>query len=786
MPSLLFSHTLYLAALCLGIMASFRLPETGWWGLWAAALLAVSAWTVYGARRNRLGHFQAAFALACALLGAAYGVARTQMALNHQWTVADSAQSVLLRVQVTGLPERDELGRTRFVGIGQTEGGRSYRLLFADYAARDWRVGEVWRVKARVKAAIGTRNAVGFDREAWALANGLDGTASLAKERFRLPEQASGVWFNRWREDWASRWQDAAARYSQGAGLMRALALGDKSGVSAQTWAAVRPLGLNHLLSISGLHVGMVGWLAAWLATLLLRVLPRVPQSPRVWTSAVGFAAAVVYAGLAGFDVPALRSVLMIGVFALAWARHRQAGSWHTWWTAMTVVLLWQPAAALSAGFWLSFGLVGALIWATAGRKSKRDVLVYIQHDDVDDDFRLPELTWRDKLRIAASAQWAATLLGGVATIALFGLLPIFSPLANAVAIPLFSWLLVPLALLASALPFAAPKLAAAWLGEQTVAAIQWAGERLPEMAFAHAPAPLLWLALAGALVLLLPRGTRIKPLACCALAAFALYRPPAAVAHSGSLKITVWDVGQGLSVLLQTASQNILYDSGTANAAEMALLPNLRAAGITHLDVVIASHHDDDHDGGLPAVQQRYPDAALWAGQPENYPRARYCQSGTTWTADGVYFEWLTLPHSADTPDNDASCVLRVIAGSHALLITGDLSARGEAQLIAQYGDALQSDVLVLGHHGSKSSSSGAFVNRVAPRWAIASSGFANAYRHPHPDVINRLAAHGVTLLRTDTQGAWVITLAGDEASVAQLARAKYWWQKKPFNWGQ
>lgn len=786
MSSFLFPNTLYLAALCLGIMASFRLPAVGAWQYWAAALLALSTWAVCSAKRHRLGHFQAAFALACALLGAAYGVARTQMALNHQWTVADSAQSVLLRVQVTGLPERDELGRTRFVGIGQTEAGRSYRLLFADYAARDWRVGEVWRVKARVKAAIGTRNAVGFDREAWALANGLDGTASLAKERFRLPEQASGVWFNRWREDWASRWQDAAARYPQGAGLMRALALGDKSGVSAQTWAAVRPLGLNHLLSISGLHVGMVGWLAAWLATLLLRVLPRVPQSPRVWTSATGFAAAVVYAGLAGFDVPALRSVLMIGVFALAWARHRRAGSWHTWWTAMAAVLMLQPAAALSAGFWLSFGLVGALIWATAGRKSKRDVLVYVQHDDVDDDFRLPELTWRDKLRIAASAQWAATLLGGVATIALFGLLPIFSPLANAVAIPLFSWLLVPLALLASVLPFAAPKLAAAWLGEQTVAAIQWAGTRLPEMAFAHAPAPLLWLALAGALVLLLSRGTRLKPLACCALAAFALYRPPAAVAHSGSLKITVWDVGQGLSVLLQTASQNILYDSGMANAAEMALLPNLRAAGIAHLDAVIASHHDDDHDGGLPAVQQRYPDAALWAGQPENYPRAQYCQSGTTWTADGVYFEWLTLPHSADTPDNDASCVLRVIAGSYALLITGDLSARGEAQLIAQYGDALQSDVLVLGHHGSKSSSSGAFINRVAPRWAIASSGFANAYRHPHPDVINRLAAHGVTLLRTDTQGAWVFTFAGDEASVRQMAQGKYWWQKKPFNWGQ
>ena len=197
---------------------------------------------------------------------------RTQNALNHQWTVADSAQSVLLRVAVTGLPERDELGRTRFVGVGQADDGRSYRLLFADYAARDWRVGEVWQVKARVKAAVGTRNAVGFDREAWALANGLDGTASLAKERFRLPERARWTWFNRQREAVVRAWQGAAVRYPQGAGLMRALAVGDKSGVSAQTWTAVRPLGLNHLLSISGLAGNAVAARVAACAAIAARV----------------------------------------------------------------------------------------------------------------------------------------------------------------------------------------------------------------------------------------------------------------------------------------------------------------------------------------------------------------------------------------------------------------------------------------------------------------------------------------------------------------------------------
>lgn len=753
-----FPPTIYPAAFCIGVIASFRLPETGRFWLWAGLFAVLSGWLLR-AWRQGCGVQAAAFALWLAI-GAGYGIARTQYALSQQVPPQNRVQPVRLVLTVSGLPEQDAQGRVRFEGRAETEDGRRYTLVFSDYAGREWHAGEVWQVQARVKAAVGMRNAAGFDAEAQALANGWDGSATLGAQRFRLPE-------NGWRrfspDAWRARinagWMRAAARFPDGAGLMSALAVGSRAALSAETQAALRPLGLNHLVSISGLHIGMVAWLAAWLVQRLLLLLPKMPVSPRGWAAAAGVGAAVFYAALAGFGVPALRSVAMVAVFALAWARQQAAGAWQAWQLAMAAVLALQPAAALSAGFWLSFGLVGALLWISA--------------------FRLPEKqSWRAKLKTAVRAQWAATLAGGVGTVALFGLLPVFSPLANAVAIPLFSWLLVPLALVCSILPWDMPKLFAAQIGEWVAHAVRYAGAHLPDVAFAQAPAPLVAAAAVAVLLVLLPAGARLKPLACCALAAFALYRPSA---FEGSLNMTVFDVGQGLSVLLQTRSQNILFDTGTAYAAETALLPNLRALGVRRLHLLVLSHADDDHDGGFSAVRQRYVPEQIAAGQPENYPAARHCTGGTYWQADGVYFEWLTLPRAA-AADNDASCVLRVIAGGHALVITGDLGQKGERKLAAQYGSALQSDVLVLGHHGSRTATAGAFANAVSPQWAVASSGFANPYGHPHPETLRTLAAHGITLLRTDTQGGLAFRFDDSGVHVSPLARHRYWWQKKPF----
>lgn len=753
-------HTALAAAFSIGAIAVFHLPQHGGLTVWLSAAAALAATAFYLQKQTgslKTHGFQAACYLFLAAVGAAYAVARTEYALSQQVSADVVPQTVMLEVAVDGLPERDEWGRVRFTGQARLPDGRSFNLLFQDYQGRDWPVGSHWRFKARLRPTVGTHNGVGFNREAWALANGIDGLASAGSERFRLPERRFAP-FNRIRAAVAARWQREAAVYPQGAGLMKALAVGDRSGLDSAAWAAFRPLGLNHLISISGLHVSMVGLMAAWLAKRLMRRLPRVPKRPRAWALAVGWTAAAVYTGLAGFEIPALRSLLMLTVFALAWQRRTAWGAWGVWWTALAAVLLFQPTAVLAAGFWLSFGLVGGLLWVLA--------------------FRLPEpqQNWRVRLRQAVMGQWSATLLGGVATVFLFGLLPLFSPLVNAVAIPFFSWLLVPLALLASALPFDGLRTAAAWLAEQTMQVLLFLGGTLPESAFAHAPLPLFMLAVVAALLVLLPNGLRLKPLAVCALAAFALYRP---APFSGSLKITVYDVGQGLAVSLQTASQHILFDTGTP-AAEAALLPALRAQGLGRIDHLILSHHDSDHDGAYAAVSHALSVGTFWAGQPEFYGGARHCADGISWTTDGVHFEFLTPPAQAGS-DNETSCVLRVVADGRAVLLMGDLGRRGEAQLLEKYGGSLYSQVLILGHHGSKTASSSGFIHTVAPEWGIASSGFANAFGHPHPEIQTRLRAHGVKLLRTDRQG--MLQLHFDDTGITVAPPLpKYWWQKKPF----
>lgn len=756
-----------LALFSLGVILSFALPERGAIWAWAILWIGLLGLAIFAHFSCRKWLFQAAFLLFCAIFGASYGVFRTQIALNQQWQAEHSRQSADLRVTVVGLPERDERGRTRFIGMAKTPTGANYRLQFIDYnEKRLWQVGDEWQMQTKIRAAIGARNPVGFDREAWALANGIDGVASVPKNAQKLPEKPfSWFNFNALRAKISQNWQKSAAQYPQGVALMQALAVGNRAGLQPEHWAAFRPLGIQHLISISGLHISMVGIFAAWFASKILFYLPIYVARPRLIVLGVGGFFAFVYTGLAGFEIPALRSLLMLLLFAWAWAFRSEWGAWRIWWTALAGVLLFQPAAVLSVGFWLSFGLVGGLLWTLASRlqpsrQSRLQNKIYL-------------------FKQAIIGQYAATLLGGVMTIFGFGALAVYSPLVNAVAIPVFSWLLVPIALFASFLPFDWAIEWAARLGEWVMQILLCLGGKLPEWYFPHSPKFLFLLATLGVLLLLLPRGLRVKPLAICAILAFTLYRPPV----SGSLKMHVFDVGQGLSVLLQTPTQNILYDVGTAAAASTQLLPNLHALGVKQIDTLIISHHDDDHAGGLPILQQQLPVKDFYAGQPEFYRGAKHCAGGTHFRADDVLFEWITPPpEQMPDADNEKSCVLRVVSGSQAILMTGDLGEKGEKWLAEKHGDDLYSPILILGHHGSKHSSSAFFLRLVEPQLAIASSGYANAFNHPSPEVQKRLAALNITLVRTDTHGGWQIDFSGDAFQAAPSVSRKLWWQRKPF----
>ena len=241
--------------------------------------------------------------------------------------------------------------------------GRRYRAQLNDYRERDWPAGSRWQADVRLRPMVGEANTVGFNREAWALANGIHAGGSIGKERVRLPEntQAGDAW-RAYRARLQARWQRAAADYPQGAALMQALSLGEQSALPPEAWQAFRPLGINHLVSISGLHIGLVAVLAAGLMRALLRFAPGRRRQPKLWWLGAGVVAAVFYAALSGFAVPAQRALLMTAILAWGWYRREQVSPWQTWWRALAAVLLLDPLAVLGAGFWLSFGLVASLI----------------------------------------------------------------------------------------------------------------------------------------------------------------------------------------------------------------------------------------------------------------------------------------------------------------------------------------------------------------------------------------------------------------------------------------
>ncbi len=413
-----------------------------------------------------------------------------------------------------------------------------------------------------------------------------------------------------------------------------------------------------------------------------------------------------------------------------------------------------RPFGGFGCRYLAVFRFGGGLIWACAGR------------------------LYEGKRQTAVRGQWAASVLSLVLLGYLFASLPLVSPLVNAVSIPWFSWVLTPLALLGSVVPFAPLQQAGAFLAEYTLRFLVWLADVSPEFAVAAAPLPLLVLAVCAALLLLLPRGLGLRPWAVLLLAGFVSYRPEAVPENEAA--VTVWDAGQGLSVLVRTANRHLLFDTGTVAAAQTGIVPSLNAAGVRRLDKLVLSHHDSDHDGGFQAVG-KIPNGGIYAGQPEFYEGARHCAE-QRWQWDGVDFEFLRPSERKNIDDNGKSCVLRVVAGGAALLVTGDLDTKGEESLVGKYGGNLYSQVLVLGHHGSNTSSSGVFLNAVSPEYAVASSGYANAYKHPTEAVQNRVRAHGIKLLRTDLSGALQFGLGRGGVKAQRLRVYKFYWQKKPF----
>jgi competence protein ComEC len=449
--------------------------------------------------------------------------------------------------------------------------------------------------------------------------------------------------------------------------------------------------------------------------------------------------AALGYTLLAGFGVPAQRTFFMVSVVAVALWSGRIAAPGRTLALALFAVVLADPWAPLAPGFWLSFGAVALIFYVSACWSAPEPRL----------------LQW---LRI----QWAVTLGLAPAALLLFAQVSIVGPLANAVAIPLVSAVITPIALAAALLPVDWLLHAGAWLVEWLLQFLEWC-DTLP-LALWQQPAPPRWAvfaALGGVAWLLAPRGVPWRASGVALLAPAFAWSPPAP--EQGTAWITTLDVGQGLAVVVRTRRHALLYDAGPAYGPEAdsggrVVLPFLRAQGIARLDAMMLSHADRDHVGGALSVLQATETERIVSSLEDAHPAlvlgtARVpCLRGQHWSWDAVAFRVLH-PAGRTGRANNRSCVLEVRAGAHAMLLTGDIERRAEAVLVAAAGrrGALRADVLLVPHHGSRTSSSAGLIAAVAPRWAILPVGYRNRFGHPHHAVLARYRAAGVRLMRND-----------------------------------
>ncbi len=731
-------------------------------------------WTAIGARG-------AAWFLAGAMIATFQGRARLADSL------APEAEGRDIRVTgfVAGLPERTESGwRFAFESDGRQAGGHEVprRTMITLPPSVDDPVnsvvapvlpGEQVVFTARFRRPHGLANPHGFDAEGWLFERGIRATGYVRVEApfQRGPELRHGisVTVDRWRLRIREHLLQALPD-SPFAGVVVALVIGDQQAVAPEQWLVYTRTGVNHLMSISGLHITMLAGLAA---AIVLQAWRRLPAAGLRWNAKdvaawAGLGVALAYAAIAGFAVPAQRTVWMLAAVVLAGRLRIESSPWHALALALVVVLCADPMAVIAPGFWLSFGAVGLLVHGgLRGVEAER---------------------W--------FAQWTRTqwiMFVGLSPVVLawFQEVSLIGPIANAFAVPVVSLAVVPLSLAGAVLPWEAPLQVAAGLLRHLHDALGWLSA-LPGATYVQAAPSAIasTFAVLGAAWILMPAGTPSRWLGALALMPLLLGRP-AGPAH-GEAWVTLLDVGQGLAVVVRTGRETVLFDTGPAwsagaDAGSRTVVPYLRGEGIRRLTAMVVSHDDRDHTGGAASVLRALPVDLVLTPLPRAHRalsgarRVMGCVAGQSWDWSGVRFEMLhPLEKDSVRPparDNARSCVLRVTAGADSILLSADVERAGESAMVAA-GEDLHADILVAPHHGSKTSSSEPFIDAVSPREVWFPVGYRNRFGHPHEDVVSRYRSRGVGLRRTDEAGALSVRLgaADDEVREWRREHRRYW----------
>jgi len=639
-------------------------------------------------------------------------------------------------------------------------GPKRIRLSWYGKGSKAVASGQRWRFTARLKRPYGTMNPGGFDYERWLFQNRINATAYIRinSANTQLDNVSDIDSFYRLRQHLHDRIGDLVGDSTQ-VGIIQALALGERGQISQEQWQRLQETGTNHLVAISGLHIGLVAawvfFLARWLWSRSLARFYRIPAS-RV-AAVLAWCAAFSYAAMAGFSIPTQRALVMVSVVMLGIISQRPLALSHVWALSLLAVLIYDPLAPLSAGFWLSYAAVGVILFALGNRLTNTG------------------LWWRYGRVHVVVALGLAPLL-----IVLFQNVPVLSPLANFIAVPLVSLVTVPLTLLA--LPFVdlLPKLSgllllgahySLLLLEQVLASVHQYSKLpfdLPVLnGFAMSSLVI------GTLWLLMPRGWPARWLGVVGFLPLFFVSPDRPAVNS--FWLTVLDVGQGTAIVIETQNHTLVYDTGARfsdnfDMGSAVVLPYLQAQGLATIDTLLVSHADNDHIGGAASILEEAEVKRVLTSATENFGKgvATECKAGQSWQWDGIQFELLHPDATYATKSkgrtrNNRSCVLRISNGVEAVLLPGDIEKEAERYLLERYNDKLKANIIVAPHHGSRTSSTPHFVKKINVDYVIYTVGYRNRYGFPKSLVMKRYQDTGALAYRSDDSGALRFILDGD-----------------------
>ncbi|WML91212.1 DNA internalization-related competence protein ComEC/Rec2 [Thiothrix lacustris] len=735
-----FSVSFFIGTLVLLALPRLPVMDSLFWGGFGGA---VATLVLMGVLHTPLRRWMGTPVLIGVLLGASYALWVASDVRNAWLPTAWEGEDKLLTGTVADVPERSADGLHFLLDVAVPEYTGRLRVAWYEDNTPDVRAGERWQLLVRGKRPNGFMNPNGFDYEQWLFTQRIGGSGYVRTSN-NNQRVAAAPW---WEPDsWRQHLQENIETALQGSpmtGLVQGLAIAYTEGISQQQWGVLRNTGTIHLLAISGLHITMVaslGILPVWgiwrLFPILYLWLPL-----RVAAGVSGGILAIGYSLLAGFNIPTQRTLIMLLVVLVGLVWRRQVPFSVTMSVALLLVLLLDPLAGLSVGFWLSFVTVALL--AFLGMRQRK---------------------------VGKSAVLWMQLVLSLGTIPLaagfFGMVSLSSPLANLIAIPVVTFVVTPLVLLGMALVglWAAGAAWVWWGAAILLQGLMWVLDWLASRSLSTVYMPLIplpWLLLAGLgfVLLWLPRGMPGRWLGALLMLPLVLYQP--LKLDAGAFRVSVLDVGQGLASVVQTANHTLVFDTGAKasdsfDTGALVVLPWLRGQGVGNIDTLVVSHADNDHSGGAGALLAAMPVGQVLVSSADTLPdhQVDLCEAGQSWQWDGVKFSVL---HPAvdflDQKNNNRSCVLKITNHYHSALLTADIERIAESWLLKQAVD-LQAEVLVLPHHGSKTSSSPAFIQAVAPTLGVVTSGYRNRYHHPHADVIQRYAARDIKLLDTVDNG--------------------------------